>query len=162
LAAIVKYLWPRRHEVSSIATALHRDLDRRDAFGRILIDAFLTIFREKGVEENDGADAAFEMLQRAADRPSAIGMADERHIPEVFVFEDIHDVLNMCFQRDGVAHEMRAFAKPCQGRREDLVSFGAQQISHPPPATAAMPGAMNEHEGLWLGGLSEGRRSPCA
>src|SRR5947208_8895606 len=48
------------------------------------------------------------------------------------------------YEIDILAHEVRALADAGQRRREHLVALLLEQVGHPPPAPAAMPGAVNE------------------
>ena len=67
---------------------------------------------------------------------------------------------------DVLAQEVRAVADAGEGRCEHLVAFPLKRIGHPPPAPAAVPGAVHQHEclllRLCLGGAGEfTRRGGC-
>src|SRR6185312_1768575 len=46
------------------------------------------------------------------------------------------------------AQKVRAVGQSGERRRKHLVSLRFEQIGHAPPAPAAVPGAVDEHEGL--------------
>jgi len=58
---------------------------------------------------------------------------------------------------DILADEMRALADASKRRRENLLTLLLQQVRYSPPAPAAMPSAVHEHESLALHGLRRGR-----
>jgi hypothetical protein len=71
---------------------------------------------------------------------------DEDHVAQVFVLEQVHDVLHMRPQRDLAAREMRPVAEPGERDRVDLVSLRAQFLGHVGPGPTAEPEAWNENE----------------
>src|SRR6516225_11316007 len=84
---------------------------------------------------------------------------DHQHVLEVLPFDDIDNVGDVRVEIDILAHEVRALADASQRRREHLVALLLEQVRHPPPAPAAMPCAVHEHESLALRGLRPGWRA---
>src|SRR5262245_57386498 len=80
-------------------------------------------------------------------------MDDQTNVVEVFPFDHVDDVGDVSVEDDILAHEVRALADARESRREHLVPALLQKIGHAPPAPAAVPGAVHEHEGLRRAGL---------
>ncbi len=124
-----------------------------------IVGAALAVFRLECVEPDDGRDAVADLLERARARPAAIGMHHQAHVLEVFPFEDVDDIGDVGVEVDVLAHEMRALADARQRRREHLVTLLLQEIGDAPPAPAAMPGPVHQHERLLRAGLRRRRRA---
>src|SRR5262245_19294895 len=75
-------------------------------------------------------------------------MDDQTNVVEVFPSDHVDDVGDVSVEDDILAHEVRALADAGESRREHLVLVLLQKIGHAPPAPAAVPGAVHEHEGL--------------
>src|SRR5688500_4298509 len=75
-------------------------------------------------------------------------MRDQAHVLEILPFEQVDDVGDVGVEGDVLAEKMRAVRKPGQRRREDLVTLGFEKVRDALPAPAAVPCAVNEHEGL--------------
>ena len=60
---------------------------------------------------------------------------------------------------DVLAHEVRALADAGERRREHIVALLFQQVRQAPPAPAAVPRAVHQHECLGLTGLRQRRRA---
>ena len=48
----------------------------------------------------------------------------------------------------GLGEQVRTLPQAGECRREHLVALGGEQVGDPPPAPSAMPGAMNQDEGV--------------
>src|SRR5262249_27356298 len=79
---------------------------------------------------------------------AAIGMADQHGVAQALPFEDVDDIGDVGGEVHLAVDEMRALAEPGHGRGEHLVALLLQEVRDPPPAPAAVPGAVHEHEGL--------------
>src|SRR5262249_28799867 len=116
-------------------------------------------------------NAIERLLDGARAGPTAVGMDDQTNVVEVFPFDHVDDVGDVSVEDDILAHEVRALADAGESRREHLVPALLQKIGHAPPAPAAVPGAVHEHEGLRRTGLRRcwraaqsgcARAGPCA
>ena len=93
------------------------------------------------------------VLDGAGAGPAAVGMHDETDVAQILPFDQVDDVGDVGVEDDVLAQQMLAVAIAGERRRVDLVALGLQEVRHPPPAPATMPGAVNEHEGLACAGL---------
>jgi hypothetical protein len=84
---------------------------------------------------------------------------DQADVLEVLPFEHVDEVGDVGVEIDVLAHEVRALADASERRREDLVALLFQEVGDAPPAPAAMPRAVHQHEGLGLTGLRPRRRA---
>ena len=75
-------------------------------------------------------------------------MNDEADVLQVLPFHHIDDVGDVGVEIDVLRQEVRTFAEPGEGGREHLVALLLQKIRHTPPAPAAVPGAVDQHERL--------------
>src|SRR5262249_58710088 len=105
------------------------------------------------VEPYNRGNAIEHLLDGARAGPTAIGMDDQTNVVEVFPFDHVDDVGDVSVEDDILAHEVRALADAGESRRKHLVPALLHKIGHAPPAPAAVPRAVHEHEGLWPGGL---------
>ena len=128
--------------------ARHRLLHCLAAELRREVGAFLAVLRLERVEPDDRGDAVVDLFERARGRPAAVGMRDEADILQVFPVHQIDDVGDVGVEDDVLAEQMRAVAIAGERRRIDLVAVPFENVGAAPPAPAAMPGAVNEHESL--------------
>jgi hypothetical protein len=82
---------------------------------------------------------------------------DQADVPEVLPFEHVDEIGDVGVEIDILAQEVRAFADAGERRREHLVPLLFQEVRDAPPAPAAVPGAVHEHEGLGLARLRQRR-----
>ena len=75
-------------------------------------------------------------------------MRHQANARQILPFEQVDDVGDVGVEVDVVAEQVRAVADAGQRGGVDLVTAGLQQVGHPPPAPAAVPGAVDQHEGL--------------
>src|SRR5262249_36943978 len=83
---------------------------------------------------------------------AAIGMADEHEIAQPFVFDDAKHIGNVQGEVDARAEQVCSVAETGVRRCEHVVPAGAQAVDDALPGPAAMPGAVNEDEGLGVSG----------
>ena len=123
------------------------------------VEPALAVLRFERVEPDDRGDAVSDLLQRAGARPPAVGVHDQADVLEVLPFEHVDEVGDVGVEIDVLAHEVRALADAGERRREHLVALLFQQVRHAPPAPAAVPRAVHQHECLGLTGLRQRRRA---
>src|SRR5215813_11132732 len=135
------------------------------------IESALAVFRLECVEPHNRGNAIEHLLDGARAGPTAIGMDDQTNVVEVFPFDHVDDVGDVSDEDDILAHEVRALADAGESWREHLVAALLRKIGHAPPAPAAVPGAVHEHEVLRRTGLRRcwraaqsccARAGPCA
>lgn len=73
-------------------------------------------------------------------------MPDERHIAQVFIFQNVHYILNMGVHVNVGIVQVNALAQAGEGGGIDLMSRSAQLRRHFLPAPAVMKHAMNKDE----------------
>src|SRR5262249_49125419 len=131
----------------------------------------VAVLWHEGVEEHDRADSFAHLFGHARNDEAAIGMADEHDAVEAFPLDDVDDISDVGRKVHLAVDEVRALAQTRHRRREHLVPALLQKIGHAPPAPAAVPGAVHEHEGLrrvrlrrcWRAAQSgRARAGPCA
>src|SRR3954452_18804705 len=71
-------------------------------------------------------------------------MPAQHHVREALPLHQVDYVGRVRADVDARAHQMAALAKAGQRRSEHLVALGFQEVRDPPPAPAAMPGAVNQ------------------
>ena len=86
------------------------------------------------------------MFSDTGDDHAAIRMAHEDDLIEIFPFDLVDDVADVCRQVNLVVQEMRALAETGQCRRKDTVFFRSQAIRDPLPTPATMARAMHQNE----------------
>jgi len=74
-------------------------------------------------------------------------MAYQNDVGQVFIFEDINDILDEHTEIDSLRKQMRTFAEAAERRGKDPMSLRAQELGDGLPAPSAVPGAVNQHVG---------------
>jgi hypothetical protein len=70
-------------------------------------------------------------------------MTDEDDLLEVFIRQDVNEVLDVCLEPDPSMREMGALAEPSQRRGIHIVPGTTEQGGELFPTPAAMPGAVD-------------------
>jgi hypothetical protein len=111
---------------------------------------------------NTIGDRGQHLLGNAGDDTAGVGVPGQHDVLQAFVFDQVDDVGDVGVEIDGGRQEMDALAEAGERRGVDLVAALFEPVGHPPPAPAAVPGAVHQHEGPRLGlslcGLNSGRR----
>ena len=78
-----------------------------------------------------------------------LGITPDQHdIRQVFPQQVVHQIGGEDREVDIRRHQVGALAQPGLGRGGHPVAAGPERPGHPLPAPAAMPGAVQQHEGL--------------
>ncbi len=76
----------------------------------------LSVFEHDGIKKDKLSDALRRAIRRAGDRQSAKTVADQNDVGQVFVLEDIDDVLDEDAEINSLRKQMRTFTKATERR----------------------------------------------
>ena len=106
----------------------------------VQIEQRLAVARHEGVDIDQLLDPVARAVGDAGRDHAAIAVADQHDVAQVFIFDDVEDVLDMGFEIDRRIRQMRALAKTGVGRRDQpmpggLPSADASSSTPIPPTT---------------------------
>src|SRR5437660_12178963 len=107
----------------------------------------LSVIRHKRIDVNQLRDPVPRAVGHAGCDHAAIAMADQHDVPQVFLSDDVEDVLNVRFEIDRRVGEMLALANAGLGRRDQAMPGGSHQRLHLFPCPSGRPRAMADEKG---------------
>ena len=137
-----------RHRLHRGLAFLHQRRDRIAHRCEAMAATLSPFSGTKASRNTNRADVLVHLLGDARDDDAAIGVADQHDVLEPLPFDHVDDVGHVGGEIDLGIEQVRALAQPGHGRREHLVAALLQEIGDAPPAPAAVPGAVHQHEGL--------------
>jgi hypothetical protein len=117
------------------------------AFGRPGVHQRLAVLRHESIEPDSGTERFHAAVEHRRDHLSAVGMAAQNDVVELFHVEHAENVVDMTFEIDTGARQMGAVTETGQSRGEDRVALRAEDVRHPAPAPAAVPRAVYQQIG---------------
>jgi hypothetical protein len=83
---------------------------RRRASRRHEVDQGIAVFRNKGVEINQGCNLAGQRIGDAGHHHAAIGVADQNDVRQAFFLDNVRDIGDVGVEIDARVHQMDALA----------------------------------------------------
>lgn len=132
----------RRHGIDFPAVTCGGDLftDALGAFGRPSVHEGVTVLRHESIEPDPGAEFIDLSVQHRRDDLTAIGMAAEDEVFQLFRLDHGEQVVDVTLQIRLRRRQMRSVAKTGQGRRLNVVARIPEQFrnAHPAPVPCAV------------------------
>jgi hypothetical protein len=113
----------------------------------VQIQKRLSVIRDKRVEVNQLRNAVPRAVGHAGCDHAAIAVADQDDVPQVFISDDVEDVLNVRFEIDRRVSQMLAFANTGLGRRDQAMPGCSHQRVHLFPCPSGRPRTVADEEG---------------
>jgi hypothetical protein len=123
----------------------HGEVDQGLAHGHD-IDRALAVLRDHRVKVDQMGDPIRDPVGRGRDDQSGVAVSHEDHLGEVFLDDQVHDVVDVRVKPHLGAEQMRLVAVTGQRGRDHPMPGRRQQRDHPLPALSTVPGTVYQQK----------------